>query len=69
MSTPGPGQLLFAFVRHWSRGAVAGDGSVAARGRLVMVTEAVAALTGRNALATLNASPTSSASTKAARPD
>ncbi|WP_326799394.1 MarR family winged helix-turn-helix transcriptional regulator [Streptomyces sp. NBC_01808] len=55
MSAPGPGQLLFAFVRHWSRRSTAGDASVADLGRLVLVTEAVAALVGRDEPATVNA--------------
>ncbi len=55
MSTPGPGQILFGFVRHWSRRSTAGDGSVAERGRLVLATEAVAALVGREEPATVNA--------------
>lgn len=55
MSAPGPGQLLFGFVRHWSRRASAGDASVAEQGRLVLVVEAVAALVGREEPATVNA--------------
>lgn len=55
MSTPGPGQLLFGFVRHWSRRSTAGDASIAEQGRLVLVTEAVAALVGRQKPATVNA--------------
>ncbi|ADB30768.1 hypothetical protein Kfla_1673 [Kribbella flavida DSM 17836] len=51
----GPGQTLFAFVRHWSRRwNAAGDGQVAQRGRQVLVTEAVHALSGRGT-ATINA--------------
>jgi MarR family transcriptional regulator, organic hydroperoxide resistance regulator len=42
--TAGPGQLLFTFVRHWSRRAATGDATVAEQGRLVLVTEAVHAL-------------------------
>ncbi|MDA2812922.1 MarR family winged helix-turn-helix transcriptional regulator [Nocardiopsis sp. RSe5-2] len=44
----GPGQTLFAFVRHWSRrwnGPA--DHSAARQGRLVLVTEAVHALQAR----------------------
>lgn len=52
MSLPGPGQLLFGFVRHWSRRSTAGD---AEQGRLVLATEAVAALAGRGQPATVNA--------------
>ncbi|MGW0434713.1 MarR family winged helix-turn-helix transcriptional regulator [Micromonospora sp. NPDC003197] len=44
--SPGPGQTLFRFVRHWARRADASDIS-AARGRDVLVTEAVYALSGR----------------------
>lgn len=52
---PGPGELLFTFVRHWSRRAAAGDPQTADQGRLVQVTEAVHALTGRGDPATVNA--------------
>lgn len=45
------GRLLFAFVRHWARR----DPAVAEQGRLVLVTEAVHALAGRGAAATVNA--------------
>lgn len=55
MSTAGPGQLLFGFVRHWSRRAITGDAAVAEQGRLVLVTEAVAALVGREESAPVNA--------------
>lgn len=55
MSAPGPGQLLFAFVRHWSRRSTEGDASVVERGRLVLATEAVAALVRREEPATVNA--------------
>ncbi len=55
MSTPGPGQLLFGFVRHWSRRSTAGDASFAEQGRLVLTVEAVAALVGREEPATVNA--------------
>ncbi|WP_159501239.1 MarR family winged helix-turn-helix transcriptional regulator [Microbacterium sp. 18062] len=55
MSAPGPGQLLFGFVRHWSRRSTAGDASVVERGRLVLATEAVAALVDREEPATVNA--------------
>ncbi len=54
MST-GTGQLLFGFVRHWSRRAAAGDASLAHQGRLVMVTEAVDSLAERDQPATVNA--------------
>ncbi|WP_433262006.1 MarR family winged helix-turn-helix transcriptional regulator [Actinosynnema sp. CS-041913] len=51
----GPGQVLFEFVRHWSRRWNApGDGPAAQRGRLVLVTEAVRSLGGRG-VATVNA--------------
>ncbi|MFG3258997.1 MarR family winged helix-turn-helix transcriptional regulator [Streptomyces sp. NPDC048172] len=55
MSGPGPGETLFAFVRHWSRKSSGGDPAVAERGRLVLVTEAVHALELRGAAATVNA--------------
>ncbi|MCW2690330.1 MAG: hypothetical protein JWR37_5220 [Mycobacterium sp.] len=55
MSSPGPGQVLFAFVRHWSRRSAAGDHKVAEHGRLVLVTEAVHSLTLRAIEATVNA--------------
>ncbi|MEU8364036.1 MarR family winged helix-turn-helix transcriptional regulator [Nonomuraea sp. NPDC048882] len=55
MSAPGPGQALFAFVRYWSRRPPAGDGVLAEHGRLVLVAEAVHALTLRGAAATVNA--------------
>lgn len=51
---PGPGQLLFHFVRHWSRRQVTGE-SGGEQGRLVMVCEAVDALDRRGASATINA--------------
>jgi DNA-binding MarR family transcriptional regulator len=54
VSGPGPGQVLFAFVRHWSRRA-AGDPAAAEQGRLVLVTEAVHSLTRRGIAATVNA--------------
>ena len=54
MSSPGPGQVLFAFVRHWSRRS-AGDHAAAEQGRLVLVTEAVHSLTRRRIAATVNA--------------
>ncbi|WP_165549822.1 MarR family winged helix-turn-helix transcriptional regulator [Kribbella speibonae] len=47
----GPGQVLFEFVRHWSR-RTAPD--VAEQGRLVMVTEAAYAVS-RREVATINA--------------
>lgn len=55
MSGPGPGQVLFAFVRHWSRRSPADDPATAGRGRLVLVTEAVGSLARRGAEATVNA--------------
>lgn len=51
----GPGQLLFGFVRHWSRRAATGDASIAEQGRLVLVTEAVHSLVARGDPATVNA--------------
>lgn len=53
-SGAGPGQVLFAFVRHWSRRASAGD-ALAEQGRLVLVTEAVHSLTQRGVAPTVNA--------------
>ena len=50
----GPGQVLFAFVRHWSRRSLAGS-DVAEQGRLVVVTEAVHSLGRRRVPATVNA--------------
>ncbi|MFC3996936.1 MarR family winged helix-turn-helix transcriptional regulator [Nocardiopsis sediminis] len=51
----GPGQALFAFVRHWSRRwNTAADGQAAQSGRHVLVTEAVHALAGRRGGATIN---------------
>jgi DNA-binding MarR family transcriptional regulator len=55
MSGAGPGQVLFAFVRHWSRRSSAGDSQVAEQGRLVLVTEAAHALAQRGIAATVNA--------------
>jgi DNA-binding MarR family transcriptional regulator len=55
MSAQGPGQLLFSFVRHWSRRGAAGDAVIAEQGRLVQVTEAVNALVDRDEPATVNA--------------
>ncbi|WP_395729055.1 MarR family winged helix-turn-helix transcriptional regulator [Nakamurella sp.] len=55
MNDSGPGQLLFGFVRHWSRRSRSADASVAEQGRLVLATEAVAALAGRGEPATVNA--------------
>ncbi|MER7864335.1 MarR family winged helix-turn-helix transcriptional regulator [Amycolatopsis japonica] len=51
MSAPGPGQALFAFVRHWSRRTAA----VADQGRLVLVCEAAQSLAERGAETTVNA--------------
>ncbi|MGW1061399.1 MarR family winged helix-turn-helix transcriptional regulator [Micromonospora rubida] len=55
MSSPGPGEALFAFVRHWSRRPSASDDEVAEQGRLVLVTESVHSLTQRGITATVNA--------------
>lgn len=49
----GPGQVLFQFVRHWSRRSV--DHRATEQGRLVLVTEAVLALTRHGREATVNA--------------
>ncbi len=54
MTSQGPGQVLFNFVRHWSRRS-AGDPELAERGRLVLVCEAVHTLSKRGAAATVNA--------------
>lgn len=54
MNRPGPGQTLFAFVRHWSRRS-ADDPRLAEAGRAVLVVEAVAALNHRDRPATVNA--------------
>jgi MarR family transcriptional regulator, organic hydroperoxide resistance regulator len=54
-TTAGPGQVLFEFVRHWSRRwAQAGDAHAAEQGRLVLVTEAAHSLSQRGAT-TINA--------------
>ncbi|MDJ1136121.1 MarR family winged helix-turn-helix transcriptional regulator [Streptomyces iconiensis] len=55
MTGPGPGEALFAFVRHWSRRSMAGGDGLAEQGRLVLVTEAVHTLTQRGTEATVNA--------------
>lgn len=55
MISKGPGQVLFTFVRHWSRRSAVGDAGTAEQGRLVLVTEAVHSLMGRGAPATVNA--------------
>ncbi|MFC3452770.1 MarR family winged helix-turn-helix transcriptional regulator [Amycolatopsis speibonae] len=49
----GPGQALFAFVRHWARRSTADD--AADQGRLVLVGEAVHSLAERGVPATVNA--------------
>lgn len=54
MIDPGPGQVLFHFVRHWSRRSVAADAG-GEQGRLVLVCEAVHALSQRATSATVNA--------------
>ena len=45
--SPGPGQVLFEFVRHWAR-------RTTDQGRLVLVTEAVHTRTRRGRTATVN---------------
>jgi len=50
----GPGQVLFHFVRHWSRRSAAAD-TGGEQGRLVLVCEAVHALRLRASPATVNA--------------
>lgn len=54
MSNPGPGQVLFEFVRHWSRRSFSNE-HVAEQGRLVLVVEAVHSLTRRGIASTVNA--------------
>lgn len=53
MTGLGPGQVLFHFVRHWSRRSVAAD-TGGEQGRLVLVCEAVHALSRRATPATVN---------------
>ncbi|WP_134325035.1 MarR family winged helix-turn-helix transcriptional regulator [Cumulibacter soli] len=55
MNAPGPGEVLFGFVRYWSRRARSGDRSVAEQGRLVLATESVAGLLSRGERASVNA--------------
>ncbi|MEU2946491.1 MarR family winged helix-turn-helix transcriptional regulator [Nocardiopsis alba] len=55
MNAGGPGETLFAFVRHWARRTPAGDPKIADRGRIVLVCEAVHSLTERGTSATVNA--------------
>lgn len=55
MTGVGPGQVLFGFVRHWSRRSMTDEPELAERGRLVLVIEAVASLTRRGIAATVNA--------------
>jgi DNA-binding MarR family transcriptional regulator len=54
MTDLGPGQVLFHFVRHWSRRSIAADAG-GEQGRLVLVCEAVHALNSRATPATVNA--------------
>lgn len=54
MTAEGPGQVLFSFVRHWSRRA-ASAAPEAEQGRLVLVTEAVHSLAKRGVSPTVNA--------------
>jgi len=53
VSDLGRGQVLFQFVRHWSRRSVAADTGID-QGRLVLVCEAVHALNLRAAPTTVN---------------
>lgn len=54
--SPGPGQTLFSFVRHWSRRQLSGLPSESSqRGRIVLVAEAVESLARHGAPATVNA--------------
>lgn len=55
MTGPGAGQVLFGFVRHWSRRSATGDPDMAKQGRLVLVSEAVHSLTERGIPATVTA--------------
>ena len=50
----GPGEVLFEFVRHWSRRLQSGDPRAAEQGRLVLVVEAVQSVRSREP-ATINA--------------
>src|SRR5215217_2809727 len=50
----GPGEVLFEFVRHWSRRLQSGDPRAAEQGRLVLVVEAVQSVRERQP-ATINA--------------
>jgi len=55
MSKTGSGQLLFSFVRHWSRRSTTGGVAPAEQGRLLLVLEAVTSMTDRGQTATVNA--------------
>lgn len=54
MTGQGPGQVLFHFVRHWSRRPIS-ENAGGEQGRLVLVCEAVHALGRRRIPATVNA--------------
>lgn len=54
MTDQGPGQVLFHFVRHWARRSNAVDAG-GEKGRLVLVCEAVHALSQRATRVTVNA--------------
>ncbi|THJ02293.1 winged helix-turn-helix transcriptional regulator [Nocardioides sp.] len=54
MTSRGPGQVLFHFVRHWARRPVTADAG-GDQGRLVLVCEAVHAVSQRGTSATVNA--------------
>ena len=54
MTHQGPGQVLFHFVRHWARKPVTADTN-GDQGRLVLVCEAVHALSRRETPPTVNA--------------
>lgn len=54
MTDQGPGQILFQFVRHWARRPASPDAG-GEQGRLVLVCEAVHALSQRGTPATVNA--------------
>lgn len=54
MTSQGPGQVLFRFVRHWSRRPATWD-SGGEQGRFVLVSEAVHSLSQRGVPATVRA--------------
>ncbi|TQL68510.1 MarR family transcriptional regulator [Nocardioides albertanoniae] len=54
MTSEGPGQVLFGFVRHWARRSGSADAG-GEQGRIVLACEAVDALRQRQAPVTVNA--------------